>query len=520
MNKGVNPIIKADYPDPDVIRVGDVYYMISTTMHFLPGAVILRSYDLLHWEIASYVFDAFEGTEEARLTNERSNYGCGMWAGSLKYHKGYFYVSFAAKETCKTYFYRSASIEGPWERSCIDFYFHHGALFFDEDDRVYLIFGHKELWIREMEENLTGMKPGGFARKLLGDSEEDMWVPDEGVHFYKINGTYYLFTIRWPKTGAARRVQMCYRSDSLEGEFEGRIVLDDDLGFDNNGIAQGGLVQSTDGSWYSILMQDRGAAGRFPVLVPVDLSGKFPVLGKAGKVPVTIEAADNRPHYQYEPLWCSDDFCYPIDEFGHAKLKLQWQWNHEPNRELWELLPEGGLKLTSGKISTNVTQAVNTLTQRLMYPKCSVEVTVDAADLNEGDYAGLCALQGCYGMLAVSRELRRFYLTLIEREDNEKNRNTRIPDYMPGVVTERVNLIEPVVRLRMDADFKKNEETVTFYYREPRQGGKWRRIGEPHRIYFGRDHFTGCRVGLALYATKETGGSALFRDFAYHYNEG
>ena len=74
-NKGTNPVIKADFPDPDIIRVGDVYYMISTTIHFLPGAVILRSYDLLHWEIASYVFDTFEGTEEARMTNERSNYG-------------------------------------------------------------------------------------------------------------------------------------------------------------------------------------------------------------------------------------------------------------------------------------------------------------------------------------------------------------------------------------------------------------------------------------------------------------
>ena len=139
MVKNSNPIIKADYPDADVIRVGDVYYMLSSTFHFLPGAVILRSYDLLHWEIASYVYDTFEGTEEARMTNERNNYGYGMWAGSLKYHKGRFYVCFAAKETCKTYFYSADSVEGPWESTCIDFYFHHGSLFFDDDDRKFFL---------------------------------------------------------------------------------------------------------------------------------------------------------------------------------------------------------------------------------------------------------------------------------------------------------------------------------------------------------------------------------------------
>lgn len=518
-NKGTNPVIKADFPDPDIIRVGDVYYMISTTIHFLPGAVILRSYDLLHWEIASYVFDTFEGTEEARMTNERSNYGCGMWAGSLKYHKGCFYVTFAAKETGRTYFYKSTDIEGPWEQHYIDFYFHQGALFFDDDDRVYLVFGHREIWMREMEPDLSGMKPGGFARKLLEAPREEMWLPDEGVHFHKIDGVYYLFTIRWPKGGTGRRVQMCYRSETLDGEFTGGVVLDDTLGLDNNGVAQGGLVQTNDGRWYSMMTQDRGAAGRFPVLVPVDFSGQMPVFGVNGRVPEQIEVTDNRPHYEYEPLWCSDDFHYEVDEFGHAMLKKQWQWNHEPNPEFWEVLPEGGLKLTSGKICTNVTQTINTLTQRLMYPKCSVEVTVDAGDLNEGDYAGICALQGCYGMLAVSRELRRFYLTMMEREDNEKNRNTRLPDYMPGIVTERVNLMEPVVRLRMDVDFRENAETVSFYYREPMQGGKWRKIGEPHRIYFGLDHFAGCRVGLSLYATKKIGGSALFRDFVYKYSE-
>ena len=155
----------------------------------------------------------------------------------------------------------------------------------------------------------------------------------------------------------------------------------------------------------------------------------------------------------------------------------------------------------------------------MFFPKSLAEVTVDASDLNEGDYAGVCALQGCYSMLAITRELRRYYLVVIEREATEKNRNTTIPDYMPGIITEKISLSVPVVRLRMEANFEKGEDTVTFFYREPREGGKWRKIGSGHKLYFGLDHFAGCRCGLSVYATKKTGGSAIFKDFVYQYED-
>ena len=311
-----------------------------------------------------------------------------------------------------------------------------------------------------------------------------------------------------PKAGTARRTQLCFHADSLEGEFTGGEVLNDTLGYGNSGIAKGGIVETNDGHWFSILMQDRGAAGRVPVLVPVTWENGNPVLGWDGKVPEIVENISNRPHYEYEPLYTSDDF--------RDSLKKQWQWNHEPDAGLWTLLKDGGVEITTGKICTNVTQAVNTLTQRMFLPKSSVEVTVDASDLNEGDFAGICALQGCYGMLAVTREFRRFQLVLIERENTEKNRTTSIPDYMPGVITEKVSLSSATIRLRMDVEYGKDKDVVTYYYREPRAGGKWRRVGAEHKLYFGLDHFSGCRCGLAIYATKMSGGSCVFREFDYH----
>ena len=108
-----NPILWTDYPDLDVIRVEDTYYMVSTTMHFMPGAVILRSYDLLHWEIASYVYDTLDSTPAQRLQGEKTIYGQGMWAASIRRHNGKFYICFVANDTHKTYLYQSETIEGP-----------------------------------------------------------------------------------------------------------------------------------------------------------------------------------------------------------------------------------------------------------------------------------------------------------------------------------------------------------------------------------------------------------------------
>lgn len=526
--RNYNPIIKGDYPDPDVIRVEDTYYMLSTTMHFLPGGVILRSYDLVNWEIASYVFDSFGDNEEAKITYEYNSYGCGMWAGCLRYHKGRFYVSFGAKKTEKTYIFSAGNIEGPWERRCIDHYFHDASLFFDDDGRVYLVYGNTEIWIRELLPDLSGVMPEGYERMLVKDTE-DVIVGYEGSHFYKINGKYYLFLIHWPRTGTARRTQACFCGDSLDSEFTGGTVLDDDIGFLNCGVAQGGIVEAVDGHWYSILFQDHGAVGRVPVLLPVYWKEGWPVFGENvigenafsenGKVPSEISVSDNRPSYKYEPLYTSDNFMYHPEPDGTFRLKKQWQWNHEPEAKLWTILKDGGLRITTGKLSTNVTQAVNTLTQRLMFPYSCVEVTVDAKGLQNGDYAGLCALQGCYGMLAVTRELGRYYLVLIQRHKTEKDRFMGCCDYLPGTVTEKIMLTDARIRLKLEANFDNGTDTVEFYYKKSADEINWTRIGEKHRLVFGLDHFTGCRCGLAVYATKEVGGFADFSQFVFTMRE-
>ena len=506
-------ITMTDYPDPDVIRVEDTYYMVSTTMHFIPGAVILRSYNLRDWEIASYVFDSFKGSGEAKLTGTQDSYGRGMWAASLRYHQSRFYVCFGAKMTGKTYIFSAEDIEGPWKEICIDHYYHDASLFFDDDGRAYLIYGNTDIYIMELDRDLTGPMPGGFKRLLLTDTDPVI-LGYEGSHFYKINGAYYLFVIHWPATGAKRRTQVCFRSGSLTGEFTGSTVLDDDRGYFNCGVAQGGIVETGGGQWFSILFQDHGAVGRVPVLVPVQWKDGMPVFGDNGRIPDEVCAPDSRPGYRYEPLYASDDFVYGKNAAGVYDLKKQWQWNHEPLPDLWTIREGGGLQITTDRICVNVTEAVNTLTQRLMLPCSAVEVTVDAAGLKDGDLAGLCALQGCYAYLALTRDAGRYYLALITRDKTDEERQMGRSDHEPGTIRERIAWEGPVVRLRMEADFEDGRDLVRFRYRKPDEK-EWTSIGEPHRLFFGLDHFTGCRCALSVYSTVRAGGYAVFERFVY-----
>ena len=265
--KATNPITKLDYPDPDVIRVNDTYYMASTTMHFMPGCEILRSYDLVNWEFSGYVYDTLDSTPGQRLEGEANIYGKGMWAPSLRYHKGTFYVCFSANDTKRTYLYSSKSITGPWEKRFIEGFYHDCSLLFDDDNRVYIAYGNKTIYLTELEADLSKPKERGLHRIVVVD-EGHPGLGYEGSHIYKINGKYYIFLIHSARN-EWKRIQACFVADSLQGEFVGGDVLNDDMGYFNSGIAQGGIVDTPDGLWYGMLFQDRTALGRVPVLVPV-----------------------------------------------------------------------------------------------------------------------------------------------------------------------------------------------------------------------------------------------------------
>lgn len=518
-----NPVIYADFPDPDIIRVDDTWYMASTTMHFMPGAVILRSFDLAHWEIISHVYESIEDYPAARLENDQSIYGSGMWAPSLRHHRGRFYLMFTSNDLHKTCLYTARNIEGPWRKQNIEGFYYDPGLFF-EGNRAFVLHGNTHISITELTPKLSGPLPGGIDRRIISD-REDNGLGFEGSHLYKIRGKYYAFFIHWPRDGSGRRTQVCYMADSLEGPWEGFTVLDDDIGWRNAGVAQGGIVDTPDGRWFAMLFQDRGAAGRMPVLVPVSWDGDKPVFGP---IPQRLEIASTRPGHRYEPLFANDDFMGTIitpkrrdAKNGNEKraLKPVWEWNHLPSKSNWSLTRRpGSLMLKTAAIVPNITRARNTLTQRVPGPCCEVSVTVDASEIKEGDWCGLSMFQSNYAFIGLTRRKGILKLGMVEKEapTDGKIPPKELPpvplknDFAPGFERALFDSQTSEVSLMMRADFRNAIDLVSFYFK---LNGGWVQLGGDHQLHFLLDHFCGCRAGLFMYSTQKKGGRAWFKDF-------
>ncbi len=200
-----NPAIWADVPDVSVIRVGEAFYMVSTSMHSMPGCPIMKTHNLADWEIVTYVFDALERCDAHDLADGKGIYGKGSWAANLRHCDGTYYVCFSSNDMNRFYVYRTKDIEnGPWERSTIEGRLHDPALLFD-DGRVFVIYGNGEIRIAELTADAAERKPGGIDRLLFETDRDGIGLRCEGCHAYKIHGYYYLFFIEWPTTGNKRR---------------------------------------------------------------------------------------------------------------------------------------------------------------------------------------------------------------------------------------------------------------------------------------------------------------------------
>lgn len=500
--KGTNPLMSGDFPDPDVIRVGDTYYMCSTTMYYMPGGALLRSYDLINWEFCSHVYRTLEDTPRENLDGENNAYANGMWAPCLRYHDGKFYVVFVANDTHKTYCFTAEKPEGPWTKGYIEGFYHDCSLLWDDDGRVYIIYGNREIRLTELKPDLSGKLEGGFDKIVIKD-KPGPFLGYEGSHFYKINNKYYVFFIHTcPEEWI--RIEAAFMADSLDGEWTGGDVIRYRLP-DTTGVAQGGIVDTPDGKWYGIIFGDRGAVGRIPNLVPMHFDDTgFPVFDTPT---VEIETVSTRPGYKYDPLFKSDSFDYVPDENGNIKLDEVWEFNHNPKNDFWTV-KDGKFTLTTEKIASSVEFARNTLTQRTRYPECSAYVTVDGSQLGDGDVAGIVMLQHRYGLIGIAKENGESFVVMRAR--------TGEPHGDPLGETdrefERIPLKENSATVKVTAKFSLNKSGVDFYLSD---NGNWKKLGITLHPTFDLKHFVGCRIGLFAYSTEKTGGKASFSEFVY-----
>ena len=485
-----NPVIYADVPDMSMIRVDDTYYMSSTTMHMSPGVPIMKSKDLTNWEIVNYAYNTLENDDQMNLTNGKNSYGKGSWASCIRFHDGMYYVSTFAGNTGKTYIYTTKDIEkGPWTAHSFQPSLHDHTLFFDDDGKIYIIYGAGKLHIVELKDDLSGIKPETdtvLIENASAPAGDNIMLPAEGSQLFKINGKYYLFNITWPRGGM--RTVVIHRADKITGPYEGKP------GFQDLGVAQGGIIDTPDGQWFAYLFRDFGAVGRVPYLVPVTWEDGWPVLGVNGKAPETLDLPASKG--LIPGIVASDEF---KRKKGERDLPLVWQWNHNPDNRFWSVTQRKGyLRLTTGRIDSDILSARNMLTQRTIGPVYSGTIAMETVGMKNGDFAGLCLLQSDYGLVGVKMIDGVKYIYMVNAGSGQP------------VEQASISVSAKKVYFKAECDFRELTDTTRFYY--SLDGKTWNLIGEPLKMKYLLTHFMGYRFGLFNYAAKETGG---YVDFDY-----
>ncbi|KPM49048.1 glycoside hydrolase family 43 protein [Jiulongibacter sediminis] len=484
--KAHNPLIYADVPDMSMIRVGDTYYMSSTTMHMSPGVPVMSSKDLTNWKLESYCYDTLVDNDAMNLENGQSTYGRGSWASCIRYHKGEFMVSTFAATSGMTHIFTAKDIKGPWEEKTFMPAYHDHSIFFDDDGKVYMIYGAGQLKILELKPDLSGPMPGVEEKVLVENASapagDNIMLGAEGSQLFKVKGKYYLFNITWPRDGM--RTVLIHRADKITGPWEGRVALQD------RGIAQGGLIDTPDGRWFAYLFRDNGGVGRIPYLTPVIWEDGWPVLGIDGKVPDELDLTVNGS--LIPELVNSDEF---KRKKGDRDLPLVWQWNHNPDNSLWSVRDRKGfLRLTTGRVDTSFVMAKNTLTQRTIGPESTGSTKLEVSGMKEGDFAGLCLLQKNYGLVGVKIDNGQKYIVM--------------ESAAAGREEARIPLTKKKFYLKAACDFKDRKDEAQFYF--SLDGKEWTAIGAPMKMPYTLPHFMGYRFGLFNYATEQTGGYADF----------
>lgn len=365
-----NPILPADYSDPDVIRVGDDFYLVASEFHFM-GIQVLHSRDLVNWRIIGRVFDHLP--IDAKYDEMRA-YSQGTWAPSLRHHDGVFHL-YVCTPRDGLFHWTATDPAGPWSAmqtvKRVD-QWEDPCPFWDDDGQAYLVRGR----LGAGPIYLHRLSPDGSA--LLDDGIEIYRGPvAEGPKLFKRNGWYY---ISLPEGGVERGGQTMLRARDIRGPYERRVVVPD------GGPHQGGLVELANGESWFIGFKSAGHLGRVALLQPVRWVDDWPVFGDDGR-PVASGRKPSLP---------DGDIVYPEsgDDFGASALQPQWQWNHNPVPAAWSLTERPGWLRLRGLPADGLALARNTLTQKLWGNAGTIDVKLDGSALSPGQQAGLAFMSG------------------------------------------------------------------------------------------------------------------------------
>ncbi|OQB13269.1 MAG: Beta-xylosidase [Firmicutes bacterium ADurb.Bin193] len=468
-----NPVLNADYSDPDVIRVGIDFYMVCSEFHYM-GMPVLHSKDLVNWTIIAHVYNRLDIDE--RYDN-MDGYGKGSWAPSIRYHNGEFYVYFCTPRE-GLYMSKATNPAGPWsplhevkrvarwEDPCP---------FWDDDGTAYL--GHSVLGAGPII--LHKMSPDGTT--LLDDGVTIYEGPvAEGTKIHKRNGYYYLSI---PEGGVSEGYQTVLRSGNIYGPYERKVVLKQGS-TEINGPHQGALIELENGETWFYHFQSVGALGRVCHLQPVEWVDDWPMMG-INNEPVMIH---KKPAIDGEhPITAPQT----SDEFEGESLGLGWQWNHNPADSDWSLTERKGYFRIKAKPAQDLLLARNTITQKIMGNRGVATTELSVENMALGQVAGLAFISGKQG-----------HWIGVEKCDD----GLWVSCLTEGVSVRGPKLSGDTIWLRAEINVPKPA-----YFSYSFDGEKYIRLGEG--VILQNGFWKGARLGL--FSFNGSGGSADFNRFIY-----
>jgi xylan 1,4-beta-xylosidase len=500
-----NPLFYEEFEDPDVIRVGEDYYLAGTTMHMNPAVQLMHSKDLVNWELAGYCADKLDLGPAYRLENGNI-YGRGIWAPCIRYHDGMFYV-FSNINGAGLQVFRSKAITGPWERNQLPGR-HDLSVLFDDDGKVYIISGNNSPYpIEELAPDLKSFVPG--VRHQLATRM------GEGHHFYKIKGKYYDISA----IPGATTDQMVARAESIDGPWTvERMVHGESLGVTTVAAAhaklgdrgltlhQGGVVDTPSGQWWSIIMSDHGSAGRMVALVPITWDKDFPFIGLPGnlrKAPNTWIKPNTGFSQEPKPAFVHDD------NFDSGKLIPLWQWNHVPDDTKWSLTEKPGVLRLHSLPASDFYSARNSICQRPPGPESIMTVELDTSGLAVGDSAGLALLSSPFAWIGVAKTAEGTTLQMLDATGSGGGRRGA-PATPPNSPTIGPANPPSHLWLRVACNFDTDEAIFSW----SADGTNFSVLGKPFTMTFQLRTFQGVRPALFNFNTAgQPGGYADFDNY-------
>ena len=505
-----NPVLYADYSDPDAIRVGDDFFMTASSFNEAPGLPILHSTDMINWKLVNHALpDVFPIKHFS--TPKR---GDGVWAPSIRFHNNEYYIYWGDPDF-GIYMVKTKNPFGKWEdpvlveegKGIID-----TCPFWDEDGNAYIVHGwagsragiKSLLTIKKM--NAEGTKVLDKGKHIFDGHENHPTV--EGPKVYKRNGYYYIFA---PAGGVATGWQLVLRSKNIYGPYDEKIVLEQGKST-VNGPHQGAWVDTKNGEDWFYHFQDADTYGRIVHLQPMKWINDWPFIGV-----YQDKNGIGEPVLTYKKPEISNksEIINPseTDEFKGNDIGLQWQWSANPSI-VWysKLANQNFLRLFSMKVpenSNNLWTVPNLLTQKFPAPNftASTKVKLTPEDATEGKTAGLLIMGTDYQSLVITNKKDGYYLQLIRAEKAEKNN--------PEKILSEVKLSTNEVFLKV----KVSEPNGICQFSFSENGKKYTSIGDPFQAKPGK--WIGAKVGVYSISSQDAkrGGYADFDWFRIDKNE-